>query len=358
MMPSLATVAALRRRTPPGLAMNSLYQLSLKLPQSDMKLVRKHFSAILRTPAYVAGLGTVIQALQDNVEQGKASIPSSLPDDRADTWNMLFSGRVLLEVVGSALTQASRCPTISHDIKAQYEWGLVSTDVSNFFSKPGASWPGLLAILDGHARLGHCAPGIGYSGTGFDEVDGFALLSQETDADPKRVISMQEAGKFLMAHQLEVDGPLFVEERNGKYNLITNDNGDPISLSPGAWRALSNYGKACLYAMRKNHTKRNGLNGDGKTNDKGYKTNARQRTKITAEPEESAPKRQLPPSSLPGLKTMDQSELAEMLKTLKAQSDSMARAQALQAQENARIMSSIGFLADSLAADEDLGSTD
>ena len=213
-----------------------------------------------------------------------------------------------------------------------------------------------MAILDGHARLGHCAPGIGYSGTELDE--GMILLSQEKDADTKREISVQEAGKFLAAHQLEVDGPLFIEERDGKYNLITNDNGDPIFLRPDAWRALSNYGKACLYAMRKNHTKRNGLNGDGKTNDKGYKTNARQRTKITAEPEESAPKRQLPPSSLPGLKTMDQSELAEMLKTLKAQSDSMARAQALQAQENARIMSSIGFLTDSLAADEDLGSTD
>ena len=90
--------------------------------------------------------------------------------------------------------------------------------------------------------------------------------------------------------------------------------------------------------MRKHHTKRTGFSGGGKSNDKGSKTNARQRTKITEEPEESAPKPQLPPSSLPGLKTMDQSELAEMLKTLKAQSDSMARAQALQAQENARIM--------------------
>ena len=55
---------------------------------------------------------------------------------------------------------------------------------------------------------------------------------------------------------------------------------------------------------------------------------------------------------------MGQSELAEMPKTLKAQSGSMARAQALQAQENARIVTSIGFLTDSLAAGENLSRTD
>ena len=54
---------------------------------------------------------------------------------------------------------------------------------------------------------------------------------------------------------------------------------------------------------------------------------------------------------------MEQSDLAEMPKTLKAQAECMARTQALQSQEKARIMSSLGFLTDSLAADEDLDST-
>ena len=55
---------------------------------------------------------------------------------------------------------------------------------------------------------------------------------------------------------------------------------------------------------------------------------------------------------------MDQSDLSEMIKTLKAQAECKARTQALQSQENASTMSSIGFLTDALAADEDLGSTD
>ena len=54
---------------------------------------------------------------------------------------------------------------------------------------------------------------------------------------------------------------------------------------------------------------------------------------------------------------MDQSGLSEMIKTLKAQAECMARAQALQSQENARIMSPIGFLTESLAADDNLDST-
>ena len=56
---------------------------------------------------------------------------------------------------------------------------------------------------------------------------------------------------------------------------------------------------------------------------------------------------------------MEQTDLAEMRKTLKAQAECMARTQALQSQENARIMSSLGFLTESLcAADKDLDSKD
>ena len=91
---------------------------------------------------------------------------------------------------------------------------------------------------------------------------------------------------------------------------------------------------------------------------KGAKTNARQRMKITEEPEEIDHKPVIYPPSLPGLKNMDQSDLAEMLKTLKAQQECMARAQALQTAENARIVSSLGFLMESQAAGDDLSSTD
>ena len=56
---------------------------------------------------------------------------------------------------------------------------------------------------------------------------------------------------------------------------------------------------------------------------------------------------------------MELTDLAEMPKTLKAQAECMAHAQALQSQENARIMSSLGFLTETLnAADEDLDSTE
>jgi len=47
-----------------------------------------------------------------------------------------------------------------------------------------------------------------------------------------------------------------------------------------------------------------------------------------------------------------------VIQQLMAQSDSMARAQDLQAKENARIMSSIGFLTSSIGAEEDLADLD
>ena len=94
--------------------------------------------------------------------------------------------------------------------------------------------------------------------------------------DTKRDISVQEAGQHLLAHQREVGGPPIIEEDNGGgYRLITNDNGDPVSLRGDAWRALSSYGKACLYAMRKNHAKRTDLNGGDKSNSKSSDTKSK-----------------------------------------------------------------------------------
>ena len=64
-----------------------------------------------------------------------------------------------------------------------------------------------------------------------------------------------------------------------------------------------------------------------------------------------------PLSSLPALKDMPSAELSEMPKTLKSQAECMAQAQALQQEENAKIMSSLCFLTKS-TADQDLESTD
>ena len=55
---------------------------------------------------------------------------------------------------------------------------------------------------------------------------------------------------------------------------------------------------------------------------------------------------------------MEHSDLAEMLKTFKTQAECIARAQALYSQETLRVTTSLGFLADFLANDEDLSSTD
>ena len=60
---------------------------------------------------------------------------------------------------------ALRRPTIAHDAKSQHEWGFVAGDISEYLKQPGEpNWPGLMAILDKHASLDHCAAGIGYSG--------------------------------------------------------------------------------------------------------------------------------------------------------------------------------------------------
>ena len=67
----------------------------------------------------------------------------------------------------------------------------------------------------------------------------------------------------------------------------------------------------------------------------------------------AVPMKKEPPSSLPGLKNMEQTDLAEMLKTIKAPAECMARTQALQSEENARIMSLPGFLTESLSAADD-----
>ena len=63
MLQSFALIVALRRRSTPGLAVNSFYQLSKGMPQCDMKQARKNFAALLRPPGYVAGLGTIIQSI-------------------------------------------------------------------------------------------------------------------------------------------------------------------------------------------------------------------------------------------------------------------------------------------------------
>ena len=90
----------------------------------------------------------------------------------------------------------------------------------------------------------------------------------------------------------------------------------------------------------------------------GSRSSARQRTPITEAPEEPAPTPAQPPSSLPGLMNMTPADLATMLQQLKAQTDSMVRAQDLQAKENARIMTSISFLTSSIGAEEDLADLD
>ena len=176
--------------------------------------------------------------------------------------------------------------------------------------------------------------------------------------DTKRNISVFDAGTYLTKHQRRFGGSSLIEELGGSFRLVSNKDGDPVTLQGEAWRDLSNDFKACVYAMRKHHVKRKYSSGMGKTTEKGTKTNGRQRTKITEEPEKPLPKTEEPPPSFPGLKSMEQSDLAEMLKTLKAQAECMARAQALQSQRNARIMFSLGFPKTPLAADEDPGNTD
>ena len=212
-----------------------------------------------------------------------------------------------------------------------------------------------------------CGEGIGYTA---DEYSGeVVLLSQNdtklpanNDDEKRRDITVSEASKYLVEFQRDhAKLPPIVEEfSGGEIRLLAKEDGAPISLRSDVWRALGRRGQLCLWTLREDLQKGNGSSSarGGNPTEKDSKSFARQKTRITEEPEESAPKPSLPPSSLPGLKNMDQSELAVMLKQLKAQSDSMARAQALQAQENARIMSSLGFLTESLAADEDLSSTD
>ena len=62
------------------------------------------------------------------------------------------------------------------------------------------------------------------------------------------------------------------------FRLISKKHCDPVILHGDAWSEITNYGKACLYAMRKHHTKRTNNGGGDKTTEKGAKTKARQRT--------------------------------------------------------------------------------
>ena len=183
-----------------------------------------------------------------------------------------------------------------------------------------------------------------------------SLKTMSRRSSTELLASMRPASSCTSTREAPSIGPPIVEKIGGSYRLKTGKDGNPVTLRGDAWRDLSGFGKACVYAMRKQQTgKRSGNSGGNKTAEKP-KPSARQRIKITEELEEPAVKSEVPPSSLPGLKNMDQSDLSEMIKTLKAQAECMARAQALQSQENARIMSSIGFLTESLAADDNLDS--
>jgi len=302
---------------------------------------------------------------------GRSSISANLSDGRRETWDRILSDRVLVELIGSSMLQAHTCPSIGHDVKRQQEWRRLSEDVAEFLEKPNPSFPGLMSILNKHARKGSCGEDIGYNAEDFSE--GFvlgALSDDKQQLDEKRTdISVPEANKFLLKFQRDNDKyfPFLEELRGGGGRLITKEDGALISLHGDAWRALGSYGQFCLWTLREHHNKKtsgSGSSRSGKSTAQGFKSNGRQRTTITEEPEEReepeepAPAPVLPPSFLPGLKNLGQSELTAMLQQLHAQPDSMARAQARQARENARIMSSIGFLTESLPAEEDPSRTD
>jgi len=362
-MPTIAQLIALRRRKPSALGLYCIYALSKGTPPSNQGVSRAIFGALFKTPAIVGGVGQLIKHINENVVSGRSSISANLSAERRETWDMLFSDRVLVELIGSSMLQAHMCPSIGHDVKRQQEWRRLSEHVAEHLEKPNASFPGLMSILNKHARQGSCGEGIGYNAEDFSE--GFvlgALSDDKQQLDEKRTdISVPEANKFLLKFQRDNDKYLpFLEElRGGGGRLITKADGAPVSLHGEAWRALGSYGQLCLWTLREHHNKTtSGPSRSGKPSVQGSKSTGRQRTTITEDPEEPVVAPVLPPSSLPGLKHLGQSDLMAMLQQLQAQSDSMARAQARQARENARIMSSIGFLTESLAAEDDLSSTD
>ena len=72
------------------------------LPPSSMKVSRLLLGDLLKPPAFVAGLGPVIRHITDKIGLGQASIPESLPSNRAAIWTNLFSDEVVMELAGSA----------------------------------------------------------------------------------------------------------------------------------------------------------------------------------------------------------------------------------------------------------------
>jgi len=206
----------------------------------------------------------------------------------------------------------------------------------------------------GYSAEEHCSSG-----------DGVVLLSQNDtkpptsgDDETRYDITVPEARKFLAKFQQDNDKfpPILEVLRGGReVHLLVKADGNPISLRADVWRALGRRGQLCLGALRADLLKGNG---SGSSRGGGSRSSARQQTPITEAPEEPAPTPAQPPSSLPGLMNMTPADLATMLQQLKAQTDSMVRAQDLQAKENARIMSSISFLTSSIGAEEDLADLD
>ena len=54
----------------------------------------------------------------------------------------------------------------------------------------------------------------------------------------KEDASISEAGPFLMEHQQRLGGSSLIEEHGDSYRLISEKDGDPVTLHPDAWRNL------------------------------------------------------------------------------------------------------------------------
>lgn len=105
-----------------------------------------------------------------------------------------------------------------------------------------------------------------------------------------------------------------------------------------------------MYAMRENHEPMGagkGIAAKGKE-DHGKKENMRRR-KVNIEAKPKGTVLSVLPSSLPALKGIPSAELSDMPKALKSQAECMARAHALQQEEDARIVSLLCFLTESIA---------
>ena len=148
--------------------------------------------------------------------------------------------------------------------------GLISDELADHRKKHGASMLTLENLIETKVGQNRMAPSPWYKhGDHIDisteepimlnlghseDGDGFAMYGKGKRADGVLIgIGLGEAGSTPMQHQDRVGGTLFIEEHGNSYRLITNKFGKPISLGPGAWRALNGHEQAFMHTMRDNH---------------------------------------------------------------------------------------------------------